>query len=315
MTISEVIQEFPQEFQTPIRHMYDLLKDELGVTREDFQELKAIVTRIAEAQENLAEAQQRTEQRVEELAQAQQRTEQRVGELAQAQQRTEQRVGELAQAQQSLAEAQQRTEQRVEELAHAQQRTEQRVGELAQAQQSLAEAQQRTEQRVGELAQAQQRTEQRVGELAQAQQRTEQQVGQLAQAQIRLEETMQRGFKELRDSISALGSRWGLQSEETFRNAIRGLLQETGYSVMRGCYGNREVDVVIKDGEHILLEITSSMKKSDIRKYNESADDYRNKTGKEPKVMVAAIYIPPTVMRELADSPREIHLFSIEDDE
>ncbi len=40
-----------------------------------------------------------------------------VGELAQAQQRTEQRVEELAVAQQSLAQAQQRTEQRVEELA------------------------------------------------------------------------------------------------------------------------------------------------------------------------------------------------------
>ncbi len=83
------------------------------VKTSDFSELKAVVG---------------------ELAQAQQRTEQRVEELAQAQQRTEQRVEELAQAQQSLAQAQQRTEQRVEELAQAQQRTEQRVEELAQAQ-------------------------------------------------------------------------------------------------------------------------------------------------------------------------------------
>lgn len=55
------------------------------VKTSDFNELKEIVR-------SLAQAQQRTEQRVEQLAQAQQRTEQRVEELAQAQQRTEQQV-------------------------------------------------------------------------------------------------------------------------------------------------------------------------------------------------------------------------------
>jgi hypothetical protein len=57
------------------------------------------------------------------LAEAQQRTEQRIEELAEAQRRTEQRIEELA-------EAQRRTEQRVEELTEAQRRTEQRIGRL-----------------------------------------------------------------------------------------------------------------------------------------------------------------------------------------
>jgi len=100
------------------------------VKASDFSELKAIVA-------ELAEAQQRTEQRLAELAEAQQRTEQRLAELAEAQQRTEQRLTELA-------EAQQRTEQRLTELAEAQQRTEQRLAELA-------EAQQRTEDRLNRL--------------------------------------------------------------------------------------------------------------------------------------------------------------------
>ncbi|MCS7060508.1 MAG: hypothetical protein RMN25_05015 [Anaerolineae bacterium] len=67
------------------------------VKTSDFNELKAIVAQLAQAQ-------QRTELRMEELAQAQQRTEQRMDslamrmeELAQAQQRTEQRMDELAQ--------------------------------------------------------------------------------------------------------------------------------------------------------------------------------------------------------------------------
>jgi len=79
----------------------------------DFNELKAIV-------KGLAEAQNRTEVRMEELAEAQQRTEVRMGELAEAQQRTEIRMGELA-------EAQQRTESRMEELTVAQKETQHHV--------------------------------------------------------------------------------------------------------------------------------------------------------------------------------------------
>ncbi len=65
---------------------------EIRVTREDFDELKGIVRDLAQAQQELTQAQQRTEQRIEELTKSQQ-------ELTQAQQRTEQRMGELARAQ------------------------------------------------------------------------------------------------------------------------------------------------------------------------------------------------------------------------
>ncbi|MBS1251912.1 MAG: hypothetical protein MAG451_00946 [Anaerolineales bacterium] len=53
---------------------------------------------------------------VRDLAQAQQRTEQRLDELAQAQQRTEQRLERLEETVQALAEAQQRTEERLQSL-------------------------------------------------------------------------------------------------------------------------------------------------------------------------------------------------------
>jgi len=73
------------------------------VRAADFNELKEIVR-------DLAEAQQRTEQRVGQLAEAQQRTEQRLEQLAEAQQRTEQRL-------EQLAEAQRRTEEELRTLA------------------------------------------------------------------------------------------------------------------------------------------------------------------------------------------------------
>ena len=102
--------------------IYDAYHD--LVRADDFNELKGIVKELAEAQQHLAKAQQRTEQRVE----------------------------DLAETQQHLAEAQQRTEQRVEELAQAQQRTEQRVGELAEAQQHTEHALQQLTRQMGGLA-------------------------------------------------------------------------------------------------------------------------------------------------------------------
>ena len=184
----------------------------------------------------------------------------------------------------------------------------------------LAEAQNRTEIKVEELAEAQKRTEIKVVELAVAQNRTEIKVGELAEAQKRTENKLEeltgvveRGFKDVRDSISALGGRWGIMAEDTFRNAIGGLLKDRGYSVTRGYYGSREVDIIIRNGEHIMFEITSSMKKTDIGKYIASAEDYEKQTGTKMRIMVAAIYISATVMRELVDAPRKIEIFSAEE--
>ena len=132
--------------------LHEELSDQ--VTKAEFRELKAVVHELAEAQRGLAQAQERTAQRLEELVQAQQRTEQRVELLAR-------RMDELAQAQQ-------RTEQSVEELAQAQQRTEQRVEQLAGAQQQLTEAQRRTEEEVRRLAKALNETRTMVGGLSDA---------------------------------------------------------------------------------------------------------------------------------------------------
>ncbi|MEI8182041.1 MAG: hypothetical protein WCG29_04980, partial [Desulfomonile sp.] len=95
-----------------------LIYEELrySVTKTEFNELKDVVS-------DLAEAQKRTEIRLEELAEAQKRTEIRVEQLAQAQARTEIRLEELA-------EAQLRTEQRLEQLAIGLSRLEKKVEDL-----------------------------------------------------------------------------------------------------------------------------------------------------------------------------------------
>ena len=130
-------------FLTLIREVEEKTKF-ITVARSDFDELRAVV-------KELAEAQKRTEQRVQELTEAQKQTEQRVQELTEAQKRTEQRLDSLTI--------------RMDELAQAQMRTEQRLDSLSVSMDELAQAQRRTEQRVMELAEAQKRTEETLTDL------------------------------------------------------------------------------------------------------------------------------------------------------
>ena len=226
----------------------------------------------------------------------------KVGQLAEAQKKTEQRVEELA-------EAQKKTEQRVEELVEAQKKTEQRVEELA-------EAQKKTEQRVEELAEAQKKTEQRVEELAHSQKELLQAQKRLEERVLSLEERMEAGFKSLSDQIAALGSRWGIYNEATFRATIKGILgKQKGIEIKSGHYGDREVDIIIRDGEHIILEITSRLRYSDVEKLIASGEDYKQKHGIEPLLMIATNYISPKLMQRILTLPQKIDVFSYEGEE
>ena len=193
-----------------------------------------------------------------------------------------------------VVEAGKRTDLKLEEVVEAGKRTDLKLEELVEAQKDFALALRRTDHRVEELALALNRTDLRVEELAIA---------------------MKEGFQKVNNQISALGGRWGIKNEATFRNTISALMKKAGYSVSRGYFGDREVDLVIKNGEHILLEITSAALKKDVRTLNLSADDYLQKTGIEPKLMIAAIYVSPTVMREIIDSPRKIEIFTDDEEE
>ncbi|NJO18491.1 MAG: DUF3782 domain-containing protein [Thioploca sp.] len=78
-------------------------------------------------------------------------------------------------------------------------------------------------------------------------------------------------------TLGALGTRWGLHSEETFRNAISGILQTfpSGVEVIhvnefddRGEVFGRpdqiELDLIIRNGQLLIAEIKSSMSRADM---------------------------------------------------
>ena len=208
--VIEILSELPKDFQLPLIKAFTALREELAdaVRREDFNQLKATV-------QELAEAQKRTESRVEELAEAQKRTEARVEELAEAQKRTEQRLDSLTMRVEELAEAQKRTEARVEELAEAQKRTEARVEELA-------EAQKRTEQRLDSLTM-------RVEELAIAQKQTQEQINRLVEVQERLltkVDFLDASLTETRKMVAGLSDSVGYGLEDRAIRSLSPLLKE-----------------------------------------------------------------------------------------
>jgi hypothetical protein len=90
-------------------------------------------------------------------------------------------------------------------------------------------------------------------------------------------------------TIGALGSRWGLYSEASFRNALGGILQDSfGVEVLNindydeegivfGSPDQVEIDVIIKNGLVIVCEIKSSMSKSDMYIFNRKVEFYQKR--------------------------------------
>jgi hypothetical protein len=151
----------------------------------------------------------------------------------------------------------------VRELAQAQQRTEGRVGNLEGAVQRLAEAQQRTELRVEEMGGA---------------------VQQLAE-QHRL-------FRYSFDSqLGGLGARWGLQTEEAFRQGMREIIREVGFTAERfldydaagevfGHPDQVELDVIIQNGKVMVVEINSSLDGGNTYLFDRKVAFYTRKVGR-----------------------------------
>ncbi len=164
-----------------------------------------------------------------------------------------------------------RLEEIVAELARDQKETRAALREAAQARNE-------TEQSIKELAQAQKDTEQSVKELAQIQTRTDESVAELSATVKDLALAQQQTDKnvaKLDRTVHAIGARWGVQSEASFREALSGILSDLGFEVenyikhdtegrVHGHPAQVEIDVVIRDGKLMLIEIKSSMNRSDV---------------------------------------------------
>jgi hypothetical protein len=133
----------------------------------------------------------------------------------------------------------------------------------------------------------------------------EERFARIEQELVRLREDMMRGFElvdkhttRLENLISALGARWGIMAEDAFREDLRGILEkEFGVRVERwvtrdeeglvyGFSSVIEVDIAIKDGKTMLIEISSSVDKSKVAAFLRKAQLYERKTGIKPDRLV-----------------------------
>jgi hypothetical protein len=246
----------------------------------------------------LAQAQVRTEVRVEELAQAQVRTEARLETLTA-------RVDTLAVRVEELAQAQARTEARLEALTVRVDALTARVDTLAVRMEELAQAQARTEARLETLTARVDTLTARVDTLAVR-------MEELAQAQLRTEHEVTHLRRTVETQLGGLGARWGIQTEEAFRNAMKTILEEVGFTAKRylaydtegevfGRPDQVELDVVIQDGKVIVLEIKSSLDRGQVHLFTRKVAFYARKTGQLVTRQVIVTPYPERGSRELAE--------------
>jgi hypothetical protein len=117
-------------------------------------------------------------------------------------------------------------------------------------------------------------------------------------------EEVQRVDRRIDQTIGALGARLGMMSEETFRNALRGILEENfGVKVERVQYKDEsgevfgrpdqvELDVVIYDGQMLVCEIKSSASRADVYAFERKVRSYEKRVGRKAD---RAILISPMI--------------------
>jgi hypothetical protein len=120
----------------------------------------------------------------------------------------------------------------------------------------------------------------------------------------RLREDFNRAFESLSRRVDALGARWGLITEEAFREGMRGIIQELfGVGeVRRWVYYDEggevlghpsviEVDLLVRDKVHILVEVKAGTSDADISKLWKIGKLYERVVGVKPELMMITPFI------------------------
>ncbi len=93
--------------------------------------------------------------------------------------------------------------------------------------------------------------------------------------------------------IGAIGARWGFRAEGSFRDAMRGILQEhfpvkveryrtmDEEGIVFGSPDQIELDLIVRDGKVIVAEIKSSISKEQVAAFLRKVRVYESKEGRE----------------------------------
>ena len=104
-----------------------------------------------------------------------------------------------------------------------------------------------------------------------------------------LKTRVEAGFDDLRRTIDRLGARWGIRNESLFPQTMAAVLQESfGVSVEQRTIAGEQFDLLIFDGQHLLVEIAASVGPSIAQRLERKRRLYTIETGVEPARMILA---------------------------
>ncbi|MEM4494398.1 MAG: DUF3782 domain-containing protein [Candidatus Caldarchaeum sp.] len=123
---------------------------------------------------------------------------------------------------------------------------------------------------------------------------------------------LQSQVAELGRALVALGARWGLMAESSFREAMKNIVERVfggtvdkwaRYDYEGLVYGRPaivEVDLIIKDDTHLLVEVKSSISRGDVAELLRKAQRYEREVGVKPMLAIVSPYVADAA-RKLAE--------------
>ncbi len=158
---------------------------------------------------------------------------------------------------------------------------------------------QRFEQMDQRFEQMDQRFEQMDQRFEQVDQRFEQMDQRFEQVDQRFEQVDQRiddfqtevatRFDDVQRSIDRLGARWGIRNESLFRQTMAAILEQSfGVRVEQRTIAGEQFDILIYDGQHILVEIAASVGPAIQTRLERKRRLYEESTGVSPTRVILA---------------------------
>jgi hypothetical protein len=110
--------------------------------------------------------------------------------------------------------------------------------------------------------------------------------------------------------LIALGARWGVESEQAFREAMKGILEEVlgTAEVRRWAYFDEEgevfgrptqveVDLLVRDDVHILVELKASASEGDVAKLWRAGNLYSRVVGVKPRLVLVSPFVEEEALK------------------
>jgi len=152
--------------------------------------------------------------------------------------------------------------------------------------------------------------------------RLEERFAELEERFARLEERITRLEEEMvstRRVVTIIAHRFGVISETSFREGMKYVVEEVlgaakvsrllfrdDNGIVYGYPSDVEVDVAVKDGEHILIEMKSRVSKGDIAELSRIGKLYEMKEGVKPRLLIIGGFVDKGARKLAAEAKVEI---------